>query len=61
MKRLTVLHLVASLRAGVVLAQSSAGYKIEESVFNQGGHPEQGDVLVADSGTDVIKVLVMHR
>jgi len=46
----TTLFLVAVLLLnGVSLAQQSASFKLEEHVFNAGGHPEAGGVLTSAS------------
>jgi hypothetical protein len=48
MKRLAFLLLVG-LIALPVLAQESSSYKIKESVFNAGGHPQDGAILTSAS------------
>jgi hypothetical protein len=44
-----ILAIVLVALSGPALAQSSAGYILEEHVFNAGGHPEAGTVLTSAS------------
>jgi hypothetical protein len=46
MRTLASLLLVVSL-SGVAFAQTSAGFKLQEQTFNNGGNPLQGSVLTA--------------
>ena len=51
MNRRTLVKALVVLLAGATaaLAQSSASYRMEETVFNGGGHPSQGTVLASAS------------
>jgi hypothetical protein len=43
----TVLFVLLLVTAGLVAAQTSAGYKLEEHVLNAGGHPGEGAFLTS--------------
>jgi hypothetical protein len=45
--RLVVAVLAGVLAAGLASAQTSASYRLEEHVFNAGGHPEAGTILTS--------------
>jgi hypothetical protein len=47
--RFTASILLLLLPTGVVLAQSSTNYRLEEKVFNAGGHPAAGEVVTSGS------------
>ena len=51
MNRLRALTVLVVLLAGAtaVMAQSSASYRMEEAVFNSGGHPAQGATMASVS------------
>ena len=49
MREAAALLLIALVATGIASAQTSASYKLEEHVFNAGGHPEAGTVLSSGS------------